>query len=48
MKKLLLIVGCCVATVVAVAQEPLTATEEDYDARFAKYSRAYAQSPEVF
>ena len=46
MKKLLLIVGCCVATVVAVAQEPLTATEEDYDARFAKYSRAYAQSPE--
>ena len=45
MKKFLLFIGCCVATVAAVAQEPLTATE-DFDARFAKYSKAYAQSPE--
>ncbi|MBP5547052.1 MAG: hypothetical protein J6X59_07260 [Bacteroidales bacterium] len=45
MKKFLLLIGCCVATVAAVAQEPLTATE-DFDARFARHSKAYAQSPE--
>ena len=46
MKKLLLTLGCCVATVVAVAQEHLSATEEDFDVRFTQLSKAFAQTPE--
>ena len=46
MKKFLLILGCCMATVVAVAQDPLIVGEEDYDARFTRLGRAYAQAPE--
>ena len=42
----MLTLGCCVATVVAVAQEHLSATEEDFDVRFTQLNKAFAQTPE--
>lgn len=46
MKKVLLIVCCCVATAIAVAQETQPASGESYDALFTRLSKTYALSPE--
>lgn len=46
MKRLLLIIGCCVAAIAVQAQETPVAAEEDYDARFAQLHRAYALAPD--
>ena len=46
MKKLLMIIGCCVATATAVAQSSLVDSLGDYEARFTKLNKAYAKSPD--
>ena len=45
MKKLLLVIGCCVAAVAVQSQETRVVGEADHDARFTQYHRAYALSP---
>lgn len=46
MKRLLLIIGCCMAAVVATAQETLPGGTESIEARFSRLGKAYAKSPD--
>ena len=46
MKRLLLIIGCCLAAVVATAQETLPGGTESIEARFSRLGKAYAKSPD--
>ncbi|MBR1766451.1 MAG: PD40 domain-containing protein [Bacteroidales bacterium] len=46
MKKILLILGCCVMATAAMAQSDLLDSLSDYQGRFSKLNKAYSKSPD--